>query len=183
MADYYDSLILEEDGNFYTIETDDTGKITLSDGKTNTYEIRLDKDGEIVAVKGSTSAKLDVNNNNIIIGDKKILNFKTPFAIDADTGIIIGHRAKVKNRNEIWVTIPEKELPGFYDVTVRNPDTKSFTVKDGFEYLKPQSQPKINYISPNQGSVEGGYEITIYGEGFQNTTEVYIAAKGAKCRY
>ncbi|MDQ4681876.1 IPT/TIG domain-containing protein, partial [Stenotrophomonas maltophilia group sp. RNC7] len=26
-----------------------------------------------------------------------------------------------------------------------------------------------------QGSVDGGYEVTIYGEGFQNTTEVYIA--------
>ncbi len=177
VADYYDSLILQEDENFYTIEIDDTEKVTLSDGKNNTYEIRLDKDGEIVAVKDSTSEKVDVNNDYIVIGNEKTLNFKTLFAVDADTGIIIGHRAKVKNRNEIWVTIPEKGIPGFYDVTVRNPDTKNFTVRNGFEYLIPQSEPKINYISPNQGSVEGGYEITIYGEGFQNTTEVYIAGE------
>ncbi len=183
VADYYDSLILKDHkdgdenykGNFYVIEIDDTEKVILSDGKSNIYEIRL-KDNYIVAVKDNDIQVVEVNGDSIKIGDK-IFKFKTPFAVDPDTGVIIGHRAKVKNKNEIWVTIPGKSLPGSYDVTVRNPDTKSFTVKKGFEYLNPQSKPKINYISPSQGSVDGGYEIIIYGEDFQNTTEIYIAGE------
>ncbi len=182
VADYYDSLVLRDykddenyEGNFYLIEMDDTGKITLSDGKNNIYEIRL-KDNDIVAIKNNDIQSVEINNDSIKIEDKTF-EFKTPFAVDLYTGGITGHRAKVKNRNEIWVTVPEKDLPGFYDVTVKNPDTKSFTVKKGFEYLNPQSKPKINYVSPSQGSVDGGYEITIYGEGFENTTEIYIAGE------
>ncbi|QUH19146.1 IPT/TIG domain-containing protein [Alkaliphilus sp. B6464] len=173
VADYYDSLILQQGASYYTIEVNDAGRVTLSDGKNNVYEIKLDG-RDIVAIRGSNSDVVTVNNDSIVI-DGEIFEFKTPYAQDPSTGIITGHRAKVKNRNEIWVTIPKKDIPGFYDVTVRNPDTKSFTVKNGFEYLIPQSKPMINYISPSQGSVEGGYEVVIYGEGFQNTTEVYIA--------
>ncbi|HZJ76546.1 MAG TPA: IPT/TIG domain-containing protein, partial [Oscillospiraceae bacterium] len=171
--DYKDDENYER--NFYLIETDDTEKVTLSDGKSSIYEIKL-KDNGIVAVKDNDAQAMEVGNNFIKIGDKT-LKFKTPFALDPDTGAITGHRAKVKNRNEIWVTIPGRSLPGFYDVMVKNPDTKSFTVAKGFEYLNPQSKPKISYISPSQGSVDGGYEVTIYGEGFENTTEIYVAGE------
>lgn len=177
VAEYHDSLILENGSNFYTIEVNDAGRVTLSDGKNNVYEIKLEvkpTGTDIVAIRGNDSYEVIVNDGSIII-DGQTFVFKTPYAQDPSTKIITGHRAKVKNRNEIWVTIPEKSIPGFYDVTVRNPDTKSFTVKNGFEYLIPQSKPVINYVTPSQGSVDGGYEVTIYGEGFQNTTEVYIA--------
>ncbi|GEM_PF-249174 len=173
VADYYDSLILESGNSFYTIEVDDTNRVTLSDGKSNIYEIRL-SGNEIFAIKGSTSTVVDVSSGSIEI-DGEVFTLNTPYYIDPITKIITGHRAKVKNKNEIWVTMPQKSIPGFYDVMVRNPDTKSFTVKNGFEYLIPQSKPTIHYVSPSQGSVDGGYEIVIYGEGFQNTTEVYIA--------
>ena len=176
VADYYDSLILKKDDNFYIIEVDDMNRVTLSDGKNDMYEIILDN-GEIYATKGSDKYKVIVEDGSIKIGeeDDNTLTFHTPYYIDPTTQIITGHRAKVKNKNEIWVTIPEKSIPGFYDVTVRNPDTKSDTVKNGFEYLIPQSKPSINYITPSQGSVDGGYEIVIYGDGFEDTTEVYIA--------
>ena len=147
--------------------------MTLSDGKNNIYEIKINGNN-IVATKGSDSYAVTINDDSIEIDGKEFV-LKTPYYIDPISQIITGHRAKVKNKNEIWVTIPQKSIPGFYDVMVRNPDTKSFTVKNGFEYLMPQSNPKIHYVSPSQGSVDGGYEIVIYGEGFQNTTEVYIA--------
>lgn len=182
VADYFDSLILKEGAgegdSFYTIEVDGIGRVTLSDGRNNVYEIKLDRD-TIYATRASEKYQVEVGNASIKLVDgeslHKELHFHTPYYVDPITGAITGHRAKVKNKNEIWVTIPEKSIPGFYNVTVRNPDTKSDTVKNGFEYLIPQSRPKINYISPSQGSVEGGYEITIYGEGFQDTTEVYLA--------
>ena len=104
-----------------------------------------------------------------------MFTLKTPYYFDPATKVITGHRAKVKNKNEIWVTIPHKSMPGFYDVMVRNPDTKSDTIKNGFEYLTPQSKPNIHYITPSQGSVDGGYEVVIYGDGYEDNTEVYIA--------
>ena len=173
VADYYDSLILKNNGKYYLLEVDDMGKVTLSDGKNDAYEIVLDGDS-IKALQGGNSYDVEVNDDSIVI-NRNTFTFCTPYEIDGQTGIITGHRAKVKNKNEIWVSIPEKSIPGFYDVIVRNPDTKSYTVKNGFEYLIPQSKPKINYITPSQGSVEGGYEITIYGENFEDTSEVYIS--------
>ncbi len=174
VADYYDSIFLKYGDGNYAIEVDDLNRVTLSDGKSNTYEITL-HDGKFYAVEGSNMFEITVNNDSIEF-DNKTFTFTTPYYVDPSTGVITGHRAKVKNKNEIWVTIPEKHLPGLYDVTVRNPDTKSHTVKDGFEYFtSPKSKPIINYINPSQGSVDGGYDIVIYGEGFEDTTQVYIA--------
>lgn len=172
VADYYDSLILEE-GNYYIIEVDDMDRVTISDGKNDIYNI-VSKEDDIYAQRGSEEYKVTVNNGSIEFNDREF-TFKTPYYEDPSTGVITGHRAKVKNKNEIWVTIPRKSIPGFYDVKVTNPDTKSDIVRNGFEYLQPQSRPAINYINPSQGSVDGGYEIVIYGEGFEDNTEVYIS--------
>ena len=173
VADYHDSLILKSNEKYYLLEIDDMGKVTLSDGKNDSYEIVLDGNS-IKALQGGKSHDVEVKNDSIKINNNTF-TFCTPYEIDGQTGVITGHRAKVRNKNEIWVSIPEKSIPGFYDVIVRNPDTKSYVVKNGFEYLIPQSRPKINYIAPSQGSVEGGYEITIYGENFEDTSEVYIS--------
>ena len=172
LADYYDSLYLDNGQNLYRIEVDDANRVTLFDGRGTSYNIVVDEN-KIYAVQGSQRYEVEVNEGFIKFNGMEF-RFKTPYYIDPATGVITGHRARVKNKNEIWLTIPQKLIPGFYDVTVRNPDTKSHTIKDGFEYLNPRSNPRINYISPSQGSVDGGYDIVIYGEDFEDTTQVYI---------
>lgn len=172
LANYYDSLFLEDNGRFYRVIQDGLGRVIITDEKDNTYEVKVDED-KIVAAKGSTSYPMTVDNNKIMF-DGKTLIFQTPYYIDPTTEIITGHRVRVLTKNEIEITIPEKQIAGDYDVKVVNPDTKSATIVKGFEYTKPQIRPIIHYIDPAEGSVDGGYHITISGENFGDNPEVRI---------
>lgn len=172
LASYYDSLILDDGNKYYKIERDSLNRITITDEKNSTYEIKLDGD-KIVATKGSDKYDVNVQLNSISFNNTTY-EFKTPYYIDPLTKIITGHRVRVLTKNEIEIIVPEKQIAGFYDVKVENPDTKFFTVTKGFEYTKPQIKPIINYIEPSEGSVDGGYYITILGEHFGDNPEVRI---------
>lgn len=81
------------------------------------------------------------------------------------------------DKNTIRVIVPDGLPLGLKDVTVVNPDTGRITVEDGFNYLKPQSNPQITSISPDEGSRDGGTIVTIEGSGFLDDIEVYFGEK------
>jgi len=172
LASYYDSIVLEQEGKYYKIVKDELNLITITDEKNDDYDLRISS-GKIVATKGGSSYDVDVQGNSLVF-DSKTFEFMTPYYFDPTTKVITGHRVRVLNRNEIEITIPQKQIPKLYDVKVENPDTKAFTVKKGFEYTIPQENPIIHYIDPAEGSVDGGYYITIYGEDFGDNPEVRI---------
>lgn len=178
LADYFYGLILEEkDSNpkkFYTFDTDHRGRIYLSDGISNRYEIRLSPLGEITAHKeGGGVDNVTISTNSITIqgSNPLVLNFKTPYKINGDK--IVGSNVRVTDLGEIHFRVPILGADGFYSLTVINPDTKRDTRSGNngfFYYALPNSTPEILQIIPNEGSVAGGYTIDIIGKDFIDTT-------------
>ncbi|WP_236913983.1 IPT/TIG domain-containing protein [Clostridium sp. Cult2] len=186
VADYYHGLLLRtEEGKFYTVDIKPNGEIILSDGGVNTYTIEL-RDGKIVANKqGGHIHPIDVETNLITIyqpnSTTPVVELKHASLYKIENGNIVGNRVKVIDRNTIYFEVPILGTPGFYDLSVINPDTKkdSRVGRQGFEYItQPDLKPKITRIHPNEGSVEGGYAIDIIGEDFEtsegNKPKVYI---------
>lgn len=191
VADYYHGILLKDDktGKYYTVDVKPNGEVVLSDGATNTYTIELnDAKNKIVANKqGGKVYPLTVNKGNVIIEKPDSIEPFEPITLNLATiykhkdGKLVGHRVKVVDRDTIYFEVPILGAPGFYDLTVINPDTKkdSRTGKAGFEYITlPDLKPNIKSIVPNEGSVEGGYAIEINGEDFEtdstNKPKVYI---------
>lgn len=180
---YYHSVILKDKSNekLYTIDLDTQNKIIISDGINENYTI-VNSNGAFKAERrDASSLDVEVERDKIVIGDKE-LSIMTPFLVE--DGKIIGDNVKVVNKNKIHFIVPILPADGYYDVTVLNPDTKSDSKlnEKGFRYYRqPQSNPKILRIDPNEGSTEGGYYITIYGEDFiddgEQKTKVSIDGK------
>lgn len=63
---------------------------------------------------------------------------------------------------------------GAYNVRVVNFDEAEDTVKNGFKYMAPDSQPDITSVEPDMGTVQGGTPIKIYGSDFRDDPWVYI---------
>lgn len=190
VADYYPSILLRDDNTdkFYTVDVEPNGEIILTDGATNTYTIELNeaKDSIVANKKGGNVHPLTINQGNITIEKPDTTEFE-PIKLNLTTiykqndGKIVGNKVKVIDRNTIYFEVPILGAPGFYDLTVINPDTKkdSRIGKAGFEYVTlPDLKPEINSIVPNEGSVEGGYSIDIIGKDFEtdstNKPKVYI---------
>ena len=77
----------------------------------------------------------------------------------------------------IELTLPSGLPLGFKDVLVENPDTARDIVKNGFNYLEPQTKPEVRKIDPNYGTINGGTMVKITGEGFTDKVEVYFGEK------
>lgn len=93
-------------------------------------------------------------------------------------GSTVTSRVYVADKNTIILTLPENLPLGLKDVTIINPDTTRVTVKNGFTYLSPISEPKIDSIIPNEGTRDGGTKVVIIGEDFrENNIEVYFGEK------
>ncbi len=187
VADYYQSVILQDDttNKFYTINVDGKGVITLTDGvstytvtkpsqNANTFEAG---DYTITYVPGEVSKpdSLHISGNAV---DAK-LNIMTPYATEIKTqdevtgSFIIGHRVKIVNKNQLYFTVPQLEIEGWYDLIVVNPDTKNDkrVGTEGFYYSKhPLKKPTITEIIPFQGSVDGGYPVEIIGTNFEENS-------------
>ncbi|RKD33499.1 IPT/TIG domain-containing protein [Thermohalobacter berrensis] len=205
VADYYYSVLLQEYDsindelidNFYTLDIRPNGTIILSDGVDDEYTL-IATSSEIKAVKngGTETYTLIVDESNqdyseIQFKDSsdtivKRLRLRTPYKIETDengNSRITGNRVRVISKEEIhfYFYVDDLAPDGYYDITVVNPDTKSFTVEDGFKfYRSPGSKPEIQSIEPDQGSVDGGYFIEIKGENFKgdgdSKIKVYIGS-------
>ncbi|MCF6097461.1 IPT/TIG domain-containing protein [Thermovorax subterraneus] len=97
------------------------------------------------------------------------------------TKVTIGGEAaynvNVEDSTKITLIVPPN-TPGIKDVVVYN-DYGSVTLKGGFQYYVEQSRPRIDSISPEQGSAAGGESITITGENFMSGARVLIGGKEA----
>lgn len=177
LEEYYHSVILENKSNpgkYYTIDKTLQNKIILSNGSDQKYtisldssEIRGDKEGggvyTVTMEEDGTSDILKLVNK--AGADTLELRLMTPFKVE--DGIIVGDRVKVLDMYKLYFTVPILPGDGYYDVTVENPDTKkdSKVDQEGFYYYtQPNSKPSIEKIDPDEGSVDGGYKITIYGK-------------------
>ena len=193
LADYYQGVILREGPlnnpiNFYVLNVDRSGRITLTDGG-GSAEGQLVKQYEISAIGDELRAQMGNDIYQIAVYNNRItltktsgtphhfeLNLMTVFRTDSSNNII-GRRVQVIDSNRLIVTVPllqPKQMPDGYRVTVENPDTVSHTATQLFHYLIPQSQPSITNVTPNSGSVDGGYRVIIRGSGFERTSRVFI---------
>ncbi|HZX21883.1 MAG TPA: IPT/TIG domain-containing protein, partial [Clostridia bacterium] len=176
LVDYFYSIILVAGDKYYKIYTDTrTGKILITDGDKDIYELII-KGDKIIAKKGSVEKEVDISVYEKLIlksdsdGDLEF-NVQTLYETNADNTEIIGNRVKVSNSGELTFMVPRKEKEGYYDVTIVNPDTKkdSRIGNSGFYYFfQPQTKPTIINIEPNKGSTFGDYYINIYGENFKD---------------
>ena len=191
LSDYYYSVILQQgttDPIYYTIYFDTkTGEVKLTDGDRGIYILR-GKGSGIVGFKDGkeydlTVGKDPITEKDFIEIDGKTLNIMTPYAVTG--GKITGNKVKVINNSELQFTVPPMAREGYYDVTIVNPDTTrdSKTGNNGFYYaFHPEYNLDIVSIQPNEGSVDGGYYITITGSeskkfidnGGDNKTSVFI---------
>ena len=178
LEDYYDGILLkDENGRDYVIERRPNGEILISDGGLNIYNIELDINNNIIALRqGGEENQLTVYVDHLVLtnnfGEDTTLTYFTPYTTSGDK--IIGKRVKVIDSTTIYFTVPILPDEKYYDLTVINPDTKkdSKTGNSGFYYLIPTGpKPKITNIVPNEGSVEGGYSIDIIGNGFPRVTD------------
>ena len=188
VADYYAALILQETGSpsrFFTLDVTPGGKVLLSDGAGTTYELQLDSSGTGIEAsqQGGGTVTVSVASDSITVGGRQ-LNFRTAYTTNAD-GNITGQRVRVLDRNTIHFIVPVLGADGYYDLTVINPDTKKDSRLDekGFYYFRlPTSRPVITRINPNEGSTQGGYQIDIEGQEFDDQVQVYINGVAATAR-
>ncbi|MBU5670958.1 IPT/TIG domain-containing protein [Paenibacillus brevis] len=74
---------------------------------------------------------------------------------------------------QIRVTVPANATTGPVTVKVVNSDGQEAELPNGFTYLLPPP-PSITEISPNNGELDGGYNIVLKGTGFNASSVVYI---------
>lgn len=173
-SDYYHSIILEDEaGKYYKIHFDSfTGRWYITDGDRENYQLLI-VDGKIHGKKGGNPEVEVTVEKDYIRLDSKNLRIKTPYAISG--GRIIGNRVKVVNNQELYFAVPPQAREGYYDLAIVNPDTNRDERRGnrGFYYFfQPGGLPPvIEEIVPNQGSTQGGYEITIRGRNFVDRGE------------
>ncbi|NLV17376.1 MAG: hypothetical protein GXY50_09260 [Syntrophomonadaceae bacterium] len=113
-------------------------------------------------------------------GEKGILVtvFGENFATDPAAQIIFGNEAlegvEVINDGAIIFPVPDNLLPGWYEITVKNPDTGMDTAKDRFELQIPSSKPEIIDISPGKGTLNGGTDVIVEGWDLHKGAELYL---------
>ena len=91
-------------------------------------------------------------------------------------GWVNATNANVINAGTLIVATAPAHDPGLFDVKVSNSAGQMGVLKDGFEYTAPLQLPGLAFagITPTRGPAAGGYEATIYGQGFLQGAKVYF---------
>jgi hypothetical protein len=174
IKEYYNSVILKNNNTnkYYVIDQTEDKKIILSNGSNEKYEIKRNgnnieahsRDGHVFQVTMEEEGNQDVIKLKDSSNTIKLYMY-TPYKVIDQ--VIVGNRVKVLSIGKLYFTIPTNlTRPGYYDVTIKNPDTKTDSKinEQGFNYYpQPYNNPNISSIEPNEGSVDGGYYITING--------------------
>lgn len=195
LADYYHSIVLydEDRDEYFTIDIDNANRIFLKGDSDREFIIKtaLEEEDLKIIAEGQNyegdytlDVKSDGTSDYIQMtdseGNESKLRVKTIYKIE--NGKIVGNRVKVLSENKLYFTVPilprgtDMLTPdgNYYDVTIKNPDTKKDSKEDeeGFKYAPTtETDPDIIDTDPVQGSIEGGFELTINGTGF--TTDKY----------
>lgn len=173
-------LVEKNDDNtikFYRIVRDIQNNYIIEDGLGGQYIIQYHRavdGGEFRAVRGSYSFKIEFPFKGGIklvdeYGNEHLsLTAYTPFLIEkiGEYHEITGNRVEYVNSTTLNFSVPLLAVspwtgPGYYDVTVINPDIKSETIKDAFRYYaSPVTFPVVKDVIPDQGPDIGGNIIT-----------------------
>lgn len=145
---------------------------------------------------------VDGSGNPRIVEDDRgsIYFYKSEYDPDGAGGVapyeLNGAMVRVIDSTTIYVDLPDRYysfgggsapylvssyIPlGDLKVEVLNPDGAKSKENVIFKYMKPMTDPVIDSMSPNNGSIEGGTVVTLKGSGFkQNSLEVYFGSEKA----
>ncbi|MGG1877323.1 IPT/TIG domain-containing protein [Paenibacillus cisolokensis] len=78
--------------------------------------------------------------------------------------------------NELRITVPASTTSGKVEVRVVNASGEGAVEPEGFNYLAPppKDPPTISSITPNEGTMQGGYTIRVLGSNFDPTAKIYF---------
>ncbi len=192
IADYAESVIFTReilgDDFYYILEKRINGDLVFTNNSDLTYFITLEeptpgsyvfKANEVnkLPVDVSITAATGVDPTKLVI-DGVEYTMLTPYLKDLVTLEITGDHTKVINADQLTFDVPTLNTgTGFKDLEVINPDTRKAekTGEEGFYYItQSNSQPVISAISPDKGSIDGGYVIKITGSDFEDDMKIYI---------
>jgi len=177
LADYTKGIVLVNGSDYYTISNNFNQQAILTNGRDKTYTLTLNSSDAIIGSDsiGNTYA-VTFNDDGLII-DGTTLTMKTPYTVK-NNGYISGQRVTVISKTQLMFKVPVVSTGrGYKDVTIVNPDTKNVSLvnENGFYYVtQATSTPAIISIDPSKGSVDGGYYVTITGNGFEDDATVYV---------
>lgn len=166
-----ESVILESGGKYYRLYFDYvTGRTLITDGTGEVYTIQSNNSSLSASLGGAASEALTQSGSTITIGSKSF-NILTVYKNEG--GKLTGNLVKVLSNNELVWKVPapprfQPRLDNPYDLTVKNPDTRNFTVSDGFIILEPIQNPEIISVDRDIVSEDGGIPIVIKGKNFVN---------------
>ncbi|MCK8059325.1 MULTISPECIES: IPT/TIG domain-containing protein [unclassified Fusibacter] len=185
LSDYWYAVILEDEntGDFFTLQKLADNSLRLTNGQFNVFTIKATGSSVDVPVFKAIDQSLNaydvsINQTNLTVNTAQpiVLKMRTAFTYDSNDKRIVGSRVKVATKDKLEFVVPNiASSTGPKDVTVVNPDTKSDTKIDGFYYYHlPATQPSIASITPDRGSVSGGYIVTVIGKDFKETSQIYF---------
>ncbi len=111
------------------------------------------------------------NTSVTIRGSNFVAGATVAFGQNAATNVV------VVNATTITARTPARSSNGRVNVVVTNPDGRSATLANGFEYRTPTVA--VTSVTPNSGPVAGGTSVTIRGSGFASGTTVRFANSNA----
>ena len=91
----------------------------------------------------------------------------------------------VYNTMKMDIKVPASTSTGAKDVTIVNPDGQSYTLPGAYTYmpLPPEPAPVLSSLTPNSGSMAGGYYVTIQGANLKRTTKIYFGGTEVPINY
>lgn len=120
---------------------------------------------------GTNEAFLYVNNEGQIVPKEMGTQIISPLVASGGKAIYV-HTPEGPKAGDNY-------LVGPVDVTIVNPDGGSATLRGGFTYKLPDSQPVITGVSPAAGTTKGGTPVTISGSDFREGLQVYFGGAAA----
>ncbi len=134
------------------------------------------KGDDFVLPNPSATDPYEIEGTRVLFNEHELNLIST--SKELEDGTTVTSEVYVADKNTIILTLPDNLPLGLKDVTIINPDTTRVAVKNAFTYLAPDSQPKIDSITPNEGTRDGGTKVVIIGEEFREKgIEVYFGEK------
>ncbi len=145
------------------IQGDTTIKVTNTDGQFATGSYKYTANPIVTSITPNIGPLVG-GTKVVIIGDYFLPGAEVKFGDQVAT--IVSTIPK-----QIVVNTPPSTTANTVDVTIKNPDGTSTTVRQAFSYVLA---PEIMSISPNKGLTLGNESVTIRGKHFINGAKVYF---------
>lgn len=113
--------------------------------------------GSITPTTGSSSGGTPVT----ITGSNFVAGATVYIGSSAATNVV------VVNSTQITANAPSGTL-GSANILIVNPDNSAVTAASAFFYVQGSASPRVDYVDPPSGAINGGALVTISGAGFQS---------------